>query len=102
MTEAKDKPFDPFEAVTQVGCRLEQADAALKVFSDNFHELWDGHHALGTLPEPLSAYLYEQWLLLEVIRRDHKAINELLARADNALCHEGYPRQFSAKIGAAS
>lgn len=76
-------PRDAREIIVDVECRLEQLGAALQVLSDGLHEDTCGNY--GPVPKPLLGHLCQQWLLLEVIRRDLAATDARAVEADRIL-----------------
>lgn len=83
----------PFEALDDVGSANEQIKAGLETISDNIHQFFDGHR--GQLTPGQQKFLYDQWLMLELVRRSFDANVELFHRAENALYAARVPQQFS-------
>ena len=74
---------DGFEMLNDFGCVQEQVKAALKILSDNLHEFFELIH--GEMPANQQNRLYNQWLLLELVRRDFDRNDELFHTAESAL-----------------
>ena len=82
----------PFDTMNEVGCANERIQAALKLLSENIREIAEDRSIDRS-------HIYDQWLLLELIRRSFDESNDLFHRAENALYRAGVPRQFAALAG---
>jgi hypothetical protein len=85
---------DPFDILNQVGCSYEKIKASLRIVSDGMHELVEDDR--WQMSKGLTDHLYQQWLLLELIRDHLELTDDRFHTAESALYSADIPAQFKA------